>query len=663
MAAYLKNLNFEQLQAVQSQARIIQVVAGPGTGKTKTLIARAIWLLVAQQVKSSDIVIITFTQKAAQEIQERLQADLFFNQAGAKLPFIGTFHAFAAQINSKQKSIKNIASHVIKQAFVQGILAKSFSSKDFPRFSAKKLLNLISLQKTNSSQIVKKFPSLDQNKIKILTRLYNQKLIQNGLLDYDDLLIKALKIVKNRNSLSAQSLTFQYLFIDEFQDTNVIQYQLIKELHNTKQLKIFTIGDPLQAIYGFRGASDRIFFQFRQDFPQCQQIALQTNYRSTKKILQLAYSIFNQRHYPKSQLAQKTKPRIVRCYNNKAQAEFIQKNIEQTMGGVDLLAGSTNAYEQFGYSFADFAVIYRYHSQAAVLKKIFNRAGIPYQITGGHAFWLHSQVQFLIKIFQFYRNNDDRFFIELIQNRFCPLSSKLKAKLITGFIQISSNQKSLLQKIKKQLETKQQNQLNSKQKQSLKKFLSGLNKVLKFSRKQKLAEFAEFCLVTFPLLTSQQKPEQVSALEQFKQALLAFGSIKQDLEKFLNYYADLQQRDFYDPNAQKVTLTTMHAVKGLEFSYVFILDLQEFIFNQIPSESHISLDNDEEKRLLFTAITRAKNQLDLLYFAKTAQAKIASQLTKFFTPNSYQHLLDPQTQRIKSKIKQKKARQSQQKLF
>lgn len=354
------DLSAKQRKIVKNSDGVIIVNAGPGTGKTKTLTSRVAYLINHQQIDPQNILTLTFTQRAALEMKERLSLML-----GNNLPTITTFHGLAFQIlTNLDQEIKIIPQEE------QDILLKKIIKESKSKISHRKLSLAITRSKNNSG-----INELGQDIKKMLT-VYNEQLAACKLLDFDDLLLRVHELLKSDNNLREEmQKLYQYVLIDEFQDTNDLQYQIIK-LILKESPNFFVIGDPCQSIYHFRGGSPKIFDRLKEDFPKVSEEALQINYRSCQNIVYISNLLFPQvvNLRPVSKLSGKVQ--IVQTLNEYSEADWIVNFINQKIGGVDLLSAS----DQGQTTFDDFAIIYRTHHLVKVLEKRFEESGMPYQI-------------------------------------------------------------------------------------------------------------------------------------------------------------------------------------------------------------------------------------------------------------------------------------------
>ncbi|MBF0532249.1 MAG: UvrD-helicase domain-containing protein [Candidatus Omnitrophica bacterium] len=548
---HLRGLNPEQRQAVQLDPGPALILAGPGTGKTKTLICRIIELVTNHGVNPRNILAITFTNKAAQEMRHRLQE---LSPTGLEVAdfSVMTFHAFG------QKIIKNNAA-VYKRTERLGVVnedQKRFLLKhccgtpdsDLEKISSK--ISLIKQQTAATSQgVVKK---------------YEKTLAEMDLVDFDDLQSGPLRLFAQfpdiRHRLREQ---YCHLLIDEYQDINPIQYELIRALMPDDQSSLFAIGDPNQAIYGFRGADIRFIRQFQKDYPQSRIISLRTSYRCSQAILQASTDVIaTQNESPQmlESLSDGIKIRIAPQSTDQSEAEFIARAIEKQIGGTRFFSLDSGVADGHAHSdelgFADFAILCRVKALMPAIEKALNDHAIPYQKSGETPFFTQEPIATLIDSLRFFRHPQHPFILFKIQQA------------------------------------------------GLEKKLSALFKKLKTASPPLQEMFTDLIA---QLLPDQIQANSANTLQQLLNLSLDFGN---DPEGFLNYVDTAADSDNQVWGAQQVHLTTIHAAKGLEFACVFIAGCEDGLipFHLYPNQT---TDREEERRLLFVGMTRAKNQLIL----------------------------------------------------
>ncbi|NLW07454.1 MAG: UvrD-helicase domain-containing protein [Clostridia bacterium] len=594
-------LNQQQWEAVSSPSPAIAVIAGPGTGKTKTLISRIAYLIEECGVQPSQVTAVTFTNKAANEMRVRLE-NHFGDRAITKAMTIGTFHSICLQILSARQGRDNIIiideNHAV--AIVADIL-KAMGLKISPREARRR----ISLRKSGTIT-----PVADEKQGAIEAEIYAQycsQLKRYGLMDYDDILLEMLKrFAADNNTGNITEETFSYLLVDEFQDINDVQYRLIKEW-GRKSKGIFIIGDPDQSIYGFRGSDFHYFERFKEDFPGVSCIKLIHNYRSTPEIIACAQAIIAEdtAGRPSRSLEAKrekgARVRLVECSDDFSQALFIAREINRMVGGIDMLAAHTLAASQKRKhgprGFNDIAVLYRTNRQADVLETCLGKEGIPYRVAGRDEFLAEKPVREAIAFFSLLLNPGDIASLLLFLKADNMHTADLKEMVLERYL---AGEKSI---------------------SSLIKLLEGIEPPLTLGAgSPHLVEL----LRKYEPVIHKEKPWQIingwindHSLTGFRcmELLLNTAVMYDRMDSFIQTLRWGSESEVvrsgskvYSPEA--VTLMTIHAAKGLEFPVVFIYGVNDGLIPLKNSKFH--LDLDEERRLFYVGVTRARDELLLL---------------------------------------------------
>ncbi len=410
-------LNPEQLRAVKAGEGPVLIVAGPGTGKTKTLTARIAYLL-ANGAKPGEIIALTFTNKAAREMRERLAGVL---GGGAKLPKICTFHALGADLLRRDGTHRALAKDTEQQEIIRSLERPT----TFKGVSVRELTLLISRAKTSLSP-------LDAN-TKRLLETHEAVLAAQGLHDYDDLLCKSYDLLKND---STKRPGHTYILVDEFQDTSELQYELLKLLCTGEN--IFAIGDPNQSIYGWRGAGAEMFARFRTDFPSVKEIALTENYRSRPEIVRLANAIFPDSPQLLAQTEEPGTVQAVQTLNEYSEAAYVLGEIEKGIGGSTFLSATS---EDGGREPRDYAVLYRTHQAGKAIQKAFAESGIPYQIAGDGSPYEQPDVQEVITGLRAIENTENRLIGDIVAQLAAEHDMALEnlSQLLSTFVQFGSD--------------------------------------------------------------------------------------------------------------------------------------------------------------------------------------------------------------------------------
>ena len=586
-------LNPEQQEAVSAPERAVVVSAGPGTGKTKTLVSRIAYLVRKCGVRPSQITAVTFTNKAAGEMRERLEKH-FGNRKAVKAMTIGTFHSICLQILSGQSGAEGAA--IIDEPDALSILEeilKGLHLKNSPR----DVLREISLIKNGASAVGKASGVPEE-----IYDLYCRQLEQYGVLDYDDILLTVFRQFKNGDMDGVEEKrlrnSFSHLLVDEFQDINDLQYRLIREWSKNSK-SIFVIGDPDQSIYGFRGSDSHYFDRFQEDFSPVRKIRLSDNYRSTPEIIRCAGSVISKEasgayaHSLEAKRESGAKVRLLNAADPFSESIAIAKEINRLVGGVDMLDASSGKKAAAGgqWGFSDIAVLYRMNRQAALLEQCLLKEGIPYTVAGRDEFLSDREVRKAIAFFRFLLNPGDLIALKTCLKAFSGIRADLLPELLEKYAAVSGS-------------------------------VSSLADVFQACGLPEAGLLQLFC--RYEPLVHREKPSRL--IEGFMndnalsgnpsmELLLHTAVMYGRLDSFLQSLALGHEQDVvrsggkaYSPNA--VSLMTLHAAKGLEFPVVFLCGLNE---GTLPYKNRFGCsDSEEERRLFYVGITRARDELVLL---------------------------------------------------
>ncbi len=529
------SLTPSQLEAVEYGSGPLIVVAGPGTGKTLTLIHRLLFLLESGRAKPSQILAVTFTQKAAQELQSRLAR---LGKAGRESgsPWITTFHGFCLHFLKNHLSAEfTLLSEAEALTLLRKTLAQDYP--DFPPRYLRELARRISLAKNHlvpPEAASSLHPWSDHPEWPFYYRSYQQQLVRGRFWDFDDLLWETVSLLEQSpDLLSEQKRRFPFVLIDEFQDINPAQYRLFQLLTEPSGTWM-VIGDPNQAIYGFRGSCPEFFSRLAQDRPRAKMITLHQSFRLNRTVLTAAAQVLSSRAVP-LQTDQPGPPGLplIEQATSEAEAETIADYIQQAVGGMHLSYGGGQGPKPGPLrSFADFAVLYRLHAQGEELAKAFVRRGIPFQKVG-ETHWAESP--------------EVRALLRSLKGSTVFFSNPLEA-VETALAQLS-----------------------------------------------------------FP---SNTPSEGIEALNQLRRSAATFSGT---LEEFLENLFLQTALDLYQPDRESVTLMTLHAAKGLEFPVVFLAGCEAEL---LPLTGWGESDPEEERRLFYVGMTRARGELLLTWVRK-----------------------------------------------
>jgi uncharacterized protein (TIGR00375 family) len=665
-------LNDEQRRAVEYPGGPLLIVAGPGTGKTLTLTHRIAYLMLKKKVSGDRVLAVTFTNKAAQELRARLKVLIGDTQP---LPLVATFHSFCYQIlNEQNKNPKDIIDDHHRGVLISEALAYTLKNGCRVSLKPKQILkNIIAAkQQILDPDEFEKMDAVDSQKkiISDIYRVYQNMLSIQNLYDYEDLIFHVVRQLETDDKFcNKYRQKYQHVFVDEYQDLNQAQYRIIKALapaENTLK-DLCVIGDPNQAIYGFRGSDVKYFNRFISDYPDTGVINLFRNYRSTKTILNASFQVIkNRRHLSSevrtySQIDGAKTISIMESSSDKTEAQTIAGFIEQQIGGTGYHSIDTgiaiDANNAFSRSYSDFAVLYRTNDQHRIIEQVFEQAGIPFQTASRDNVLNQKGLPEIISLLKAIENRGGYLDIEIVMRLLIPAFGK---KALASFKKwCYQNRFNLPCGLRKAaqfpipgLKPSRQQMLNefSRLLSLHREKMSGLSvmeKLLYLEKNTKLSG----------ILNSDVKNKE--AFDHLVDVAIHYGS---DIVGFLAGIALHTDTDLYAQQAEKVSLMTMHAAKGLEFPVVFITGCEE---NLIPFKRQNGEQGDfeEERRLFYVAMPRAK---DRLYLARAKKrrvyGKLEDRVISPFVADIENRLKKDETPRSK-KTKKKGSEQIQLRLF
>ena len=559
-------LNHDQQQAVESVFPVTAVIAGPGTGKTKTLVSRIEHLIGERGVRPSEITAVTFTNKAAKELTQRIRQALPGKRSLNQMQ-VGTFHSLCYRLLAQA----GIELSLADQGQAEECAGETIAALELA-CTVKQFLTAVSLHKaglTTAEGIAADMTdgSAGETNFSLTPEAaarYQQALDSRKLMDFDDLLLNMLRLLEQEQKTEYRKQHFSYLLVDEFQDINPVQYQLIKAW-NKGGRELFVIGDPDQSIYGFRGSDSRCFDLLEQDFPGTSTIRLTTGYRSTPEILSASLPLISRNPGGERRLSA-ARPhggpvRLVTAQTSLSESIFIAKEINRMVGGIDMLDAhsQTPGLWDTARSFADIAVLYRTNHQARLLEQCLQKEGIPYMVAGREDYLDNPAVQGTISFFG----------ALLKQSGITGDTLELCRKRISPSADYSGLEERFLPRLKK-------------------------------DRPWKLLEDWISCLG----LGADKSMDTFVRMSYFHKTMedmlntLAFGQAH-----------DLKRSGQNSCPSDAVTLMTLHASKGLEFPVVFLYGLKQGILPLKTGKGPVELD--EERRLMYVGMTRARDELIL----------------------------------------------------
>ena len=563
----LKDLNAEQQKAVLQTEGPLIILAGAGSGKTRVLTYKVIYLIEKNNISPENILMVTFTNKAAKEMKERIETH--FRENPVSLPFVSTFHSLSAKIlriegkyigYSTDFSIYDSTDQV--DALKEAMKNLNISTKDFKPHSVLATISQAKNQLINSEDYKKFARGYFQETVAKIYPVYQGILKINNALDFDDLISKTIELFeKNPNILEKYQNRFRYILVDEYQDTNHAQYVLTKML-SLKWNNICVVGDFSQSIYSFRGANFQNLITFKTDFKDVKTFSLSQNYRSTQTILDAAFSVISKNSgHPVLKLWTENKGgeniTLFEARDEHNEAEFIIETIVE-----------------LGLKLSDVAILYRTNAQSRVIEEVFLHHGVSYILVGGTRFYERREVKDVLA------------YLRLIANPKDSVSLKRAEKLGKT-------------RFKKFIEFKET--LDGRDIPTIEL----LDKVLE--KTDYLSMYDE---------KDEEDEERLENIKELRSVAIEFP----ELTKFLENIALVEQEEmskYTDKNNKKdaITLMTLHASKGLEFPVVFMIGLEEGLF---PHSRALMDKNEleEERRLCYVGITRAREKLFLTYARK-----------------------------------------------
>ena len=606
----LKKLNDSQKAAVEAVDTPVLIFAGAGSGKTRVLTYKISYLIKEKIVKPEEILAVTFTNKAAGVMKQRVSDLLKGNVQNIN---IGTFHSICAKILRNEIRhlgfTKNFAIYDASDqiSLIKVIMAENNLTKN--NVMPKTVRNKISSYKSQliNPKAALKFANNIQDKIIVdIYKSYNSSLKENNAVDFDDLLNFPLEIFNNHpRTLGKYQKLWKYILVDEYQDTNKAQFLLVKILAE-KHRNICVVGDDDQSIYAWRGADIRNILDFEKDFPECETFTLENNYRSTNQILQAAQS-------------------VVRNNIDRVDKDLLSVNGEGDLIGViethdemeeadAVINALQKEIKMKKRTFNDFSILYRTNSQSRALEDSFRRNAIPYKIIGGTRFYERKEVKDVLGYLRLIVNKDDTISLRRVIN-FPPRGIGLKT-VDKCYIQSVKDNKKLFEV----LNNPEPMKIRGKQGDSLVAFYKLINKYNQLLSNLNASELARALVEEVGILKFFKDQDNLEDNERYDNVLELLNSIDEYMDRvpgasisdFLEEVSLLTDIDEWNHDENYVTMMTVHASKGLEFPVVFLTGLEDGLFplSIALNEKDIM---EEERRLFYVALTRSQELVYLLY--------------------------------------------------
>ncbi|MBM0801165.1 DNA helicase PcrA [Staphylococcus epidermidis] len=609
MNALVKNMNSEQSEAVRTTEGPLLIMAGAGSGKTRVLTHRIAYLLDEKDVSPYNILAITFTNKAAKEMKARVE---HLVGEEAQVIWMSTFHSMCVRILRRDADRIGIERNFTiidptdQKSVIKDVLkSENIDSKRFePRMFIGAISNLKNELKT-PEDAQKEANDFHSQMVATVYKGYQRQLSRNEALDFDDLIMTTINLFERvPETLEYYQNKFQYIHVDEYQDTNKAQYTLVKLLAN-KFENLCVVGDSDQSIYGWRGADIQNILSFEEDYPEAKTIFLEQNYRSTKNILNAANEVIkhNSERKPKGLWTANSGGDKIQYYEamtERDEAEYVVKEIMKHQRG--------------GKKYSEMAILYRTNAQSRVLEETFMKSNIPYTMVGGQKFYDRKEIKDLLSYLRVIANSNDDISLQRIIN---------VPKRGIGPSSVEKIQTYALQNNISMFDALAEVDFIGLSKKVTQECISFYEMIQNLIKEQEFLEISEIVDEVLQksgyrdMLDREQSIESRSRLENLDE----FMSVPKDYEEntpieeqsLINFLTDLSLvADIDEADTQNgVTLMTMHSAKGLEFPIVFIMGMEESLFPHIRAiKSEDDHEMEEERRICYVAITRAE---ELLY--------------------------------------------------
>lgn len=555
-----KDLNEQQTLAVKHTDGPSIILAGAGSGKTRVLVYKVLNLIENHGVSPLNILMITFTNKAAAEMKSRMGLK--------RLGYVGTFHSFCAMTLRRDGERVGVGSKFIiyDEADQLSLIKSIIKTIEVNKYTPSYFLNRISAAKNqliSPSQYLNLFADYNAAMVAEIYGKYEKGLQKNSALDFDDLIMKVVKLfTKNRDVLIKYQARYQYILVDEFQDTNLAQYTLTRLL-GEKSKNITVVGDFSQSIYSWRGADIRNLEKFREDFPETQTFNLEQNYRSTQNILDFAYSVISKNQ---------THPILELFTKNDRGEEVAFYQAENEEYEAHYLAGEI---ERLKLPYTSYAVLYRTNAQSRIIEEVFLHYSIPYVLVGGTRFYERKEVKDVLSYVRLMVNEND----EVAQERI----KKLGKRKWTNFLPF-------IRKQKKMVDTLSTSELMEK-------------------------IFAVTGYLNLYKVDDEEDYSRLENIKELKSVAVNFPNTNEFLEQVALVESEYSEGEKKSGRHTGVRLMTLHQAKGLEFPVVFIVGVEEGILPHVRSIDDV-FALEEERRLFYVGITRAQKKLYITYSGK-----------------------------------------------
>ncbi|HVC36498.1 MAG TPA: UvrD-helicase domain-containing protein [Candidatus Dormibacteraeota bacterium] len=610
LESLLQGLNPEQRRAVEITDGPMLIQAGAGSGKTKTLTHRIAYLIATQKATPHNILAVTFTNKAAKEMRQRVSQLLGQNPDNRSfMPYMGTFHSICVRLLRLEAAAIGLSRNFVifdeadrLAAIKQAARRLQIDEKAWPPRQLAAIISGAKNEMLMPSQYALEANGLAQKTAAKVYPVYEEILQQASGLDFDDLINRTVSMLENHSLVREKwQNQFKYIMIDEYQDTNRAQYKLIKLLTNS-QKNIVVVGDDWQSIYSWRGADFRNILNFEKDYKNCVVIKLEQNYRSTKHILDAAHAII-------SKNLQRSEKKLWTAANDGLPVQVVQVNSERAEGEA-IIRRVRAAIDNQHRHYADFAVFYRTNAQSRSIEEAFVHHGIPYRVVGGVRFYDRKEIKDILGYLRLIFQPNDRISFERIVN--VPARG-IGTISLQRFMVWSQQQKLSLSEALAQVERCLD--ITARSRKSFAELGDILGSLKAVMNNTSVTGLIDSLLRRIDYLhylddgtpQAEARQENVRELLSVAQEYQSVG-----LEGFLEEISLVSDIDGADFGNDAVTLMTLHAAKGLEFPVVFLSGMEESIFPHSRS-LYDQFAMEEERRLCYVGMTRAKQELYMIY--------------------------------------------------
>jgi DNA helicase II / ATP-dependent DNA helicase PcrA len=615
----LEDLNPIQKEAVKETEGPLLVLAGAGSGKTKVLTHKVAHLIAEKKIPAENILVVTFTNKAAGEMKERILKLLSPNsEPRTHHPLMGTFHSIFSKILRREGRVIGLTPgfSIYDEGDAMEAIREAMRKLDMDT----KKINPGAIRHTISSaknELISEYEYpqyvrgyFQENVAKVYIE-YQKILRENQALDFDDLLLRAIHLFQAEPTVLARyQITFRYILVDEYQDTNAVQYQLIKMLAKRNR-NVCVVGDASQAIYGFRGADFRNIVNFEKDYPDAKVFNLEQNYRSTQIILDAAQAVIaqNKTHPILKLWTQKKEGPKIKIFQARTEVEeglFIVEQIREMVGGSGFGVRSYSTPNPEPITLNSFAILYRTNAQSRALEEVFLKSGLPYKLVGGVQFYERKEIKDVLSYLKLLQNPKD----SVAKKRIEKIGKGRAEKFYQFMESVAPNLKDNVIPAKAGIQSGAEDQIPNQVGDDKKTAPNLLEKMPTIELLDSILSTTGY-LATLDDGTDQGKM-RIENVKELRSVAEEFPNLMEFLENVAlvqdNQMPDSQLKE----QREAVTLMTIHASKGLEFPVVFLVGMEEGLFPHSRSMLDPN-EMEEERRLAYVGITRAKEMLFLTY--------------------------------------------------